>query len=895
MRALLVRRRARNDIGQLATNAVMVAVAIAVGIVGPGVVFGTLDEGAREAVTAAGAEADLVVSVGVGAASEDPLLTPDHLLDLAESIESDLPDSLKRIYGDVTVSALSSDTNVRAIGGEKWAGEGDLGLQIALITPENEAGLRLVEGRLPGPYISENWDPVEVVLSRASAELAGIEIGDLLELSLGRFGGAYEGTGVVVVGIVEPIDPSDRLWIDSAELWQPWERPGSNVIRPFTRFTVLAQGDGVLGASEFLDYPFLGTIRLEAVPERMNAGLATEAAADIAYLRSNPQKLGPSTRAPLAVSTQLPEALGDYQRLARAVVAQMSVMMSGVIGAAAIVVVLLSRLLIAQRAKAIALERARGASVVSVALRTLAESVVVTLVGTALGLLITLWMPVRDPLPIVVIAVVAALAAPVQALLLARQLWTGQRDPANRRDRQALAQRRRARRIVIEAAIIVLAVAALVSLRGRGLVQSRVGGIDPLLAVAPMLLAIAITLVVVRLYPYPVRAIGALARRTRGPLGLLGSVRARASGAGLPLLALGLASSLAVSGALLIDTVQQGQVEASWERVGADARITAELSDAQLDALRAAPGVDAVSATRPRTSVGLSLGTSSATITLIAIDEHYADVVEAQDAAPDTESLRSLSEQPMVDDRLAIVVEPSIYEQLITEDISMFYGSERIQLRVTATTEFAPAGYIEGRVAYVDLVALSALMPEGVISTSTLVTGPGTDAAVEGLPGTVLLRSDWLEQRRGLALVAGAETTMLVSVVAVALLAAIALIATVVSGARARGRTLSMLRTLGMSPKLGWWLALAELTPLVIAAVLGGIVTGAIVVLVLAPALGLNVLAGGVAVPTVVLTPTVFVGLAAASIALVLIGALAEVIVHRRDRLSDVLRVGETV
>ena len=104
-----------------------------------------------------------------------------------------------------------------------------------------------------------------------------------------------------------------------------------------------------------------------------------------------------------------------------------------------------------------------------------------------------------------------------------------------------------------------------------------------------------------------------------------------------------------------------------------------------------------------------------------------------------------------------------------------------------------------------------------------------------------------------------------------------------------------MLRTLGMSSRFGWWLALAELAPLVLAAVVGGIAAGLAVVLVLAPSLGLDVLAGGISVPPASFSPLVILGLAGAALLLLGLGTLADVLVHRRDRLSEVLRVGETV
>lgn len=905
MRKLLVRRRARHDLTQLITLVALVAASTALGLLGPGLVLGTLDEGARESVATEGFDPDIVASAAVGEANPSIVLaTPDNMIGLAKTAPELLPDGLSSVYTSTTLTVISAETGVRAIDGVDWTGDGRLAMQIAMLTDENTAGLTLVEGRLPESRTSIAVDPIEVVLSQEAADAAGVSIGQQLDIGVpprqrddeGEIDPTLPVPAVLLVGIVEAADIDDALWGESSELWTPEERPATGYTQQLTRFTVLAAKDGVLAASRFLDYPFNGFLRMNIDPQLFTAEVAAVAADEASALRANGQALAPETAAVVSVRTDIPEALADYPQLARAALAQMSVMMAGVIGIAAVVLILLSRLLVAQRAAAIALERARGASVLSIGLGALLESAIVTAVGSALGGLIAFVAPIRDPLPVVVLALVALLASPVQSMLFARQLWTGRREPANRRERQALARRRRGQRVVIELGIVALAVAALVSMRGRGLLQNRTGGIDPLLALAPLLLAIAVSIIVIRVYPYPVRAVGAVAQRSRGPLGLLGAVRARSAIAILPLLALTLGASLAVSGTLLVDTVRDGQVEASWQRVGADARISSELGADEVEALRSAPGVDAVSGSFARTNVGLDLGTTSTTLTVIAIDSSYSDVVDTLPDSPATTDLRKLAEQPTTGDSISIVVDPATAAQLITDDIAMYYGPEYVPLHVVGTSAVSPAGYVKGPYAFVDIDAVARLMPEGYAANTFLVAGAGADDAVSQLDQeTVLTRSGWTNDRRGLALISGVENTMVFAILAVGLLAIVALVATVVSGARARGRALSMLRTLGMSSKLGWWLALAELAPLVLAAVLGGIAAGYAVVLVLAPSLGLHVLSGGITVPAASFSPNVIIGLAVAALVLLLLGALADVLVHRRDKLSEVLRVGETV
>ena len=610
--------------------------------------------------------------------------------------------------------------------------------------------------------------------------------------------------------------------------------------------------------------------------------------------------LGGDSLAEVSAQADLHKVLASYPGQARAALAQMSLMMAGVLGIAAVVIILLARLLLGQRAAAIALERARGASVASIGVRGVMESSIVTAVGTIVGVssaLLVIPGGLRDPLPVIAVATVSLLAGPVLAMALARSMWTGRRDPANRRDRQLLARKRRMQRLVVEAAVIALAAASIVSIRGRGLLQTRTGGVDPLLVAAPLLLAIAVTILVIRIYPYPVRVIGAAAQRTRGVLGLLGSVRARSAVAALPLLALALGAALSVTGAMLVDTVRNGQSEAAWQRVGADARIDGEIDPSIAEQLRQSPGVDLVSATRSRGGVALDLGTSTSTVTVIGIDEDYADVVDALPGQPSAESLRELFTAD-TGDRLAMVVDPATAERLLREEIAMYFGPAYIELEVIGSSEVAPSGYLDGPFAFVDRDALVALLPEPQLANRYLVMGDGAAAAIDEADtrdSVVITWDGWIAERRGLALVSGVESTMVFAVIAVALLSIVALVATVIGGARARGRALSMLRTLGMPPRLGWWLALAELGPLIAAAILGGIVSGIVVTLSLAGSIGLDVLAGGITVPAISMNPLVFVGLAGAGVLLLILGSLADVIVHRRDKLSEVLRVGETV
>ena len=911
----LVARRARRDLPLLAGSVVLTATAVFLTIVGPTLVLQSIDGGAREEVRLAGAKSDIVFETALGS-NETMAGAPVGLIQVAEGetiadgLKENLPPVLSAITEASRLTILGPETLLHKRGDTTLNRDEAPRLRVVYLSDENTDSLQVVDGELPGDPAADEDSPLPVAISAPSAEAAQLEVGSRFTVAVTNWrGGVQDDSALLpfeVVSIVESADAAATAqgsatgpWQDTPELWKPLDRAATPTEPAHFRFTVLASAESIARIVEVADDPFKVLVRAETDPAAIRAERSPEIIAAVKALQVDYAKISGASGANLGVTSDLGNVLANYAIQARAALAQMSVLMSSVIGIAGVVLVLLSRLLVNQRGAAIALERARGSSVVSVGLRLLLESAVLAIVGVLIGSIAALIIfgGIRDLFPVAVVALVAALATPVQGMIFALAVWAGKRAPANRKDRQQIVARARARRAVIELSIIALAAAAVYTLRGRGLLTTRADGIDPFLAGAPLLFVIAVTVVVVRLYPWPVRLVTSLGDRSLGVLGVLGAVRARNSIATLPLLALTLGVSLTVGGGLLVDTARGGQVEASWQRIGADMRVTGPVTEQDVEAIRAADGVTAAGAGIVRRGVGVDFGTSSRSFTVVAVDEGWVDVVKQVPGTKGAESLRALAgSQP--GDPVPVLIDKETERTLLSPDLKMFYGPASVPLEVVGTSNYAPDGFAEGPFVFVDFEALNRYMPEQLDATTVIVMGEGAaDAASETAIPTeqVLSRAAWLDARRSSALVAGVERTMLFSVGAVALLAVVALVATVASGARSRGRDLAMLRTLGMRPRLGWWLALAELAPLVIAAVFGGLIAGIAVILVLAPTLGLEVLAGGTTIPDPVISPTPLIALAGAAVMLLLIGALVDVLVHRRDNLSTVLRVGESV
>ncbi|HEY4267684.1 MAG TPA: hypothetical protein VGM94_05785 [Galbitalea sp.] len=917
MTTVITRRRARRDFGLLAVWTALVAFAVLLAIAEPRLLLQTVDRGARQAVASAGSSTDVVVQGQVGTprpGNDLPLIRPTAFESLAAAIPSRLPPALASVYSGSTTAVVGPTTLMFANDGRAPAAAArPIEVKLAMITSQNSKAMELVSGRLPGDTSATGRGvsaPVEVAVPQAAATAAGVMVGDILTVSgvTGLAASPSAGTlEVKVVGIVreaQGLAARTSPWQDAPGLWAPQVPSPADRVDPVI-VGMLANSTGVAAASETYSDEFTGKVRLRLSAAAFTSAIEARVASELSILRVHDERLVGKSDAEVTVQTDYLDALQAFPAQERAATAQMSVMIAGVLGVSIAVILLLSRLLVGRRADEVALERARGSSLLSIGLRALVESAIASAIGTAVGATIA-WLllpgPIIQPGVAAVAIAFALLATPVQAVLQVRGQWAGRRVPANRRDRVDLVRRAAARRISIELTVLVIACVALYSLTTRGLLETDTRGIDPLLASAPLLLAIGVTIVVLRLYRWPVRWLGALGRRSRGALGLLGAVRAERSVAPLPLLALTLAVALAVGGGLLVSTVRAGEETASWQHVGADVRVDAPVTDAQVAAISKSKGVTDVASLFVKKGVQLRLGSGTNFATLIAVDDRFAGYVTRLPAggasATGARALALLAKPVASTDPLPVVVDSSFGRQLSSRDIGAYYGLVFVPMHVVGTTKEAPSGFLASPFIYVDRSALADRIHADVTPRTLLVTGPGASAAVSTIhatPSSVHTRTAWLERHQHLALVNGVNSTMTLSSVAIALLAVIALIAIVLGGARERGRSLALLRTLGLRASLGWWLALSELAPVVVAAVIGGVAAGVGMVLLLEPAMGLRVLAGGLTEPPPTISFAVIAALAGGAILLLALAVLIEVVVRRGDRLSEVLRVGETV
>ena len=269
---------------------------------------------------------------------------------------------------------------------------------------------------------------------------------------------------------------------------------------------------------------------------------------------------------------------------------------------AAAVILLAARVLVVRRGEELAMLRARGGSlrqVTALILRgALVAAVPAAVVGAAIAVAVIPGDAAAAELGWLLAGITVAVALAGPALIAA---WTYRKPaPAPNRARILSAEtgsRRRAwRRPVAEVTAFAACVAGLVVLRGQGVPAG--GQVNLLVMLAPVLVAVPVVLIMLRLYPLAVRGLLRLSARGTGATGFVAlSAAARSSLTGvLPAFALVLALSLATFAGMVSAGIARGETAAAWHTTGADVLIqpgptTGPVTPGDLKSIAAVRGV----------------------------------------------------------------------------------------------------------------------------------------------------------------------------------------------------------------------------------------------------------------------------------------------------------------
>lgn len=775
---------------------------------------------------------------------------------------------------------------------------------------------RLVAGRLPHASDAPGQMTIEGVVTQATAHTLHISVGQRVHLQKN----SPKPITVIVTGIVAPRDPGSPYWNEDDDLLKPSVGsppvPPGDEPKPYYHFTLLVDptsAESILRLGIAADVYWYHPVDAGALSAHDVSALRKE----LASFDSGPQlvALQTATGSQVHIGGGFGNLLDDFAKERKAASPLVLIAAMGVGTTALAVLLMAGGLAAARRQGEIALLRSRGGSLLGVARRLAGETAAAAVPGGVIGTLLALvvlptarWQ--ESVLLGAIAAAVAWLALPLRAA------WSVRRPRPGGREDVATA-RPSARRLIVELTVVVLVVGAVVALRHR----STVNGSDPFLAAAPALVAVAAALVLLRIYPVPLRVLARPAARLTGAVTHLGLARAGRSPATsqLPLLAMLVSLTVASFGGSVLAGISHGRDRAATATVGADARIDGQylpLARQLPGQVRKVPGVGRVVAARVEPNSPDA--TFTETYDVVIVDPQAYAALTRGIGLPSFPAA-VLAGPTTAHGVLPAVLSPKLAAELGHDTASISTGVGPVDIRAAATLPTTPA--TPGS-EFVILSKAQVTAQHPGISQYGQYTDP-TTLLLNAAPGeqidgkalrkvtkhsttfvTVLLRSEQRASMTDTPLQHGARMVYLSAVAAGALYSALAMLLSLLQAAPGRATLLARLRTMGMTRRQSRRLVLLEMMPQVLLAAVGGALVGLAVIPLLKPGVDLRALTFGTGAQA--LAPVDFgLGLQADPWSLALPSAgllvlacavlLVQVWVSGRRRESTELRVGDRV
>ena len=857
-------------------------------------------------------------AIGTGVVPDEPDWAP--FLANLDTVRAETPEPLRSVMDAPQFHVTSQDPAYTDPVPASDLSEAKAYLRAATDLSEHA---ELVEGRWPAATAEPVFDgddqflgeptrqapPVEVAVSRAVADTYGWELG-------GRYDN-LSGSGVValadrypslvVTGIFETGDPDADYWLHHALA---------------ARASVIADPNrGLLGtAAVYVDPAMITPLTLGLAETRVwypvSTADVTAAAVPTLLSQANGQsaktflvEAGPDDQAPIKLrpSTRLSEILEDLLAQRTGVDAIVAVLAVGPLGATVAVLALGARLVVDRRRPALALLRARGASGTQLRLLMGGEGLVVGLgsaaAGFAAGLAVSAGFGLDAPVTVSQVALgLAAGLAPAAALALAT-------SPAGLRPTRAdLAPRSRSRvRWVLEVVVVASAALATWLLLSRGVVAGSGGGsgVDPLVAAAPLLVSLALTLLAVRAYPWLALAVERALAPRRDLVPFLGAARATRDPAGgpVPAVALVLAVAVAATSAVLYSTVSGGIVREAWRATGADLRISGPLVDEPAaEKIAALDGVEAVS---PVAGVGdgvLRGKASSLRAEVYTVDTAGLAITQ-EDVAGAPETLGELDGPGGPDDAVPVILTRAAAGpgfEAGRQGGTLVTQEGTVPVHVIDVVDELP-GLPAGRaLVLADAGRLAESTGDNSFARLALVglTDDADRSAVTAqisrlLPTAVVEDPDQEADAMLAAPVSGGlAIAFVLAVVLAGLLCAAAVVMTLMLAAPARARLLAVLQTLGLSSRQGRGLVGWEIGPWAVVALVVGAALGVAVPSLVLASVDVTALTGGIAQPDPQYDPMLLGAGAAGFVAVVLAAVGVAAALSRRGEVAAQLRMG---
>jgi putative ABC transport system permease protein len=755
--------------------------------------------------------------------------------------------------------------------------------------------VRVVAGSLPagGPGSSAT---VQVAVTAATARVFSLSVGSRVQLG---------STGLVlrVTGIVAPTGRGAPFWtIDPVAAAPVLVLPQQG--EPYWQGGAFVSAGAAAGLeTRFLPADIQLTWMFPLAFDNLTAAQATRLSAALPAALSTAGQLvfrsGNVASVSLTSGASTLASQFNAQEGAVGNVLNLMAVSLAVVGAA--VVLLMAWLMAEKRREEFAVLRARGASRRQLAMASFAGSVVAALPGAAAGVAVAVAVTPGAGAPLgwwlAALTVLVALAGPVLITVRMHRGYAAMSRP----DRPA-GRISPARRLVAEAALALGSAGGLVVLRHQS--AASAGG-DLYASAAPILAAIPVAIVMLRLYPLLVRPLLRLAARRPGVTAFLGLARAArvSATAVLPAFAMVLALSLVSFAGMVRGAVIRGQVAEAWQEAGADAVISlpGSMSAAQQQTIAALPGV------QHAVPVAISTGQSGrgAALAVVFVDPaRYAALLAATPfgGVPASFARWHGGASGGGSGPIPVLASPGAVTQLghRTTALSLQYGQRlRIQVvgagpamsRVQAITGINVQGYV---VAPRSVANAFAPAPSTV-----LVAGPHLDGRALTMAVTkwhvagaaIVVRSQLLASLESAPLQHGAYTELAFGGDAAAIGCMLVLLLTLMLSGQSRQMTLARASTMGLSAAQGRRLALIEALPQIVSVVAGGLVSALALVPLVGPTLGLSVFTGSAASVSVRIEPAWLTGTAVALLVLAMLTLTGQMVLASRQAPRS-LRIG---
>jgi hypothetical protein len=413
--------------------------------------------------------------------------------------------------------------------GDKVQTTGDL--TFLFFKTDFEKKVRLVDGQWPQLLPQAAGEPlvIEVLVGATLAPKLGWQVGSTVAI-LPYGAGSSARVKVRIAGTMEPIDGGDMYWLGDLSHFE-WMSEGSQAVVPlFTTEEVYLDSFGAVFPTVMGTYwwfSFLDT-------DKVTSPLVERAKRDLGTLETDINKALPRSY----VLTGLDSTLVSYEQRLTMSRVPLLLFISLVVGLLLYFLALVMNMLVQSRSREMAMVRGRGAGIVQViALTTFGEGIGLVVLSVGVGPLVA-WVIVREfligslnPLGVADVsalvhmsggAYLLALGAGLMALgvLLLATLFSARLHLADFLKERARPPRvSLVHRYYLDFLVVAILGVVLWQVRARGgfVTEHLLGGvkIDPSLLFGPAIALLAAGLMLMRVLPFLLRVLAAVAERAR--------------------------------------------------------------------------------------------------------------------------------------------------------------------------------------------------------------------------------------------------------------------------------------------------------------------------------------------------------------------------------------------